>query len=310
MKSDWEAWCAQQAAAFAADRQRGAAQLGRRVLRRLAEAARRCPADTPAALRAELEALARHWAGLRPSMAAPAMLAETWCARLAELPALDPHAWRRAAARAAGELLDAARAASAAAARHAAAALPDGPLFTLSYSSTVLAALRLRAPGPLLIAESRPRCEGRRSAVAAARAGHAVELITDAQIGLFVPRVRAVVLGADGLSAEGAAVNKAGSRLAALAARAARVPVFVLAESFKRGARPAADWPLEEMDGAELAPPRHPRIRARNFYFEVVEPALIDRWIDERGVHRRPPPLAPFSAAAAAADGTGAGRGA
>jgi translation initiation factor 2B subunit (eIF-2B alpha/beta/delta family) len=149
-------------------------------------------------------------------------------------------------------LLEAVRAESAAlAARGAAlraqvaALLPSGSrMLTTSYSSTLLAAVSEAsaalseaggALGGVVVCEARPLCEGAAFAAALASAGvPSVTVITDAQAGLFVGAADLVLLGADALG-PGGVVNKAGSRLLALAAREAGVPVYVCCDSGKVG---------------------------------------------------------------------------
>jgi translation initiation factor 2B subunit (eIF-2B alpha/beta/delta family) len=65
-----------------------------------------------------------------------------------------------------------------------------------------------------------------------AAAGINVTLITDAQAGVFVEQADVVLLGADAVTPDGV-VNKVGSRLLALAAKAAGVPVVAVTECLK-----------------------------------------------------------------------------
>ncbi|KAF8071226.1 SAD2 [Scenedesmus sp. PABB004] len=84
----------------------------------------------------------------------------------------------------------------------------------------------------VVVCEARPLCEGVSMARRLAAAGLAVTLITDAQAGAFMDEVDLVLLGADGVT-PGGVVNKVGSRLLALAAKASGVPVVAVTDSLK-----------------------------------------------------------------------------
>jgi translation initiation factor 2B subunit (eIF-2B alpha/beta/delta family) len=148
---------------------------------------------------------------------------------------------------------------------------------------TVLLACRQQLER-VYVTEGRPRCEGRATAQALAAAGIPVTLLTDAEAGLFISECAAVVIGADSVLADGSVVNKTGSYLLALAARASRpqrVPFLALAEMLKIA--PAARPHLEEMDPAEVLPPDLPGVSARNIYFDRTPASLVSAIITERG---------------------------
>jgi translation initiation factor 2B subunit (eIF-2B alpha/beta/delta family) len=163
-----------------------------------------------------------------------------------------------------------------------------GTLLTHSLSGTVQTTL-LACKGQIkrvYVTEGRPRCEGRATALALAAAGIAVTLLTDAEAGLFIPECAAVVVGADSILADGAVVNKTGTYLLALAARAnrpRRVPFLALAETLKIS--PLKKPLLEEMAPAEVVSPSDvPGVSARNIYFDRTPAALVSALITERGL--------------------------
>ena len=123
-------------------------------------------------------------------------------------------------------------------ATRAAALLPapeQGPVLTLSSSSTVREALLAnddRGALEVTVLESRPMQEGRILAAALARAGVPVTLAVDAAASTLVRRSSMVLLGADSVGDAGV-VNKVGSLAVASAARAAGVPVLVLTDETK-----------------------------------------------------------------------------
>lgn len=187
-------------------------------------------------------------------------------------------------------------AARAAVARTAVELVTDrgGWIATLSASTAVrdafLAAHDAGRSVRALVAESRPRCEGRNLAATLARAGIDTWLVADAALPLLLSQASSVWLGADAVTEHGV-LNKIGSYAAALAAREHGVPVYALAErrKFLPAATPAlriAEMPAEEIWDA---PPEG--VRPRNVYFELVPLELV------RGVVVEDSVLAPGEAA-------------
>ncbi|TCO79551.1 translation initiation factor eIF-2B subunit delta [Plasticicumulans lactativorans] len=276
-------------AALAADRRHGATELARSSLELLAALATTLPAQDVDALRAALCAAAAQVRACRPSMAPLGNLTDAWQAELAGLPPTLAVA-RRAAADAATRLITATHAATAALAGHIATLLGrDRTVLTHSFSSTVLAGLaRLAGHGlQVRVTEARPLNEGWTLATRLAALGIPVSVYTDAQAALALAGADAVLLGADTRLADGGCVNKAGSLPIALAARAARaagVPVYVACEQVKRSPARAATVALERMEVAELGYPEVPGVTLCNTYFEVVPGALVSAWVSEDGV--------------------------
>lgn len=176
---------------------------------------------------------------------------------------------------------------------------PEAWVATLSMSGMVLGALReLRRRGlrpRALVAESRPKLEGRTMAAALAADGVPVWLVADAALPMLVQQAAAVWLGADAVTEVGV-LNKVGSYTAALAAREHGVPVHAIAT--RRKLLPAATPALAiaEMPPAELwdAPPEG--VRPRNVYFEMLPLGLL------RGVVVEGEVLGPTELAVAVAD--------
>jgi translation initiation factor 2B subunit (eIF-2B alpha/beta/delta family) len=168
----------------------------------------------------------------------------------------------------------------AAVARTAAALLSErgGWIATLSSSAIVREAFRAaqragREPRAL-VAEGRPRFEGRVLAAALAAAGIPVWLVADAALPLLLSHAAQLWLGADAVT-EAGVVNKIGSFAAALAAREHSVACYALAG--RRKFLPAATPALRilEMPPAELWDSPAPGVQPRNVYFELVPMALV-----------------------------------
>ncbi|MEM4971648.1 MAG: translation initiation factor eIF-2B [Sulfolobales archaeon] len=113
----------------------------------------------------------------------------------------------------------------------------DEVIFTISYSGTVLKVFQnLVARGArvrAIVAESRPFGEGVEMARALRGLGVGVTLIVDSAIRSFIKRASRVVIGAEAIAANGAIINKIGTALLAIAAKEARVRLFVVSGSYK-----------------------------------------------------------------------------
>ncbi len=278
------------------DRAHGASALAREaaaIVRACAGQGSAPEADAQAALRQTHE-VARDLAASRPSMVAVAntvgrIWAEAFDAADLRRRELSETTARIALERAQQVAEDTLAAWAKASEQIASYARPylHGTLLTHSLSGTVQTTL-LACKDEIervYVTEGRPRCEGRTTAQALAAAGVSVTLLTDAEAGLFIPECAVVVVGADSILADGAVVNKTGTFLLALAARAnrpRRVPFLALAETLKIAA--FKEPHLEEMDPAEVAAPAAlPGVSARNIYFDRTPVALVRAVLTERG---------------------------
>jgi translation initiation factor 2B subunit (eIF-2B alpha/beta/delta family) len=154
-------------------------------------------------------------------------------------------------------------------------------ILTHSYSSTVASALENCRDISVYITESRPGYEGRRLAERLAARGHDVTLIVDAAASYVIDQglVDAVVLGCDAILDDGSIANKIGSKMIALSAMDAGVPVNIVTDLWK-----AAIYgfglerhPEEEVYVGEA------KLRCLNPYFEILQPRLITGYITEKG---------------------------
>ncbi len=270
-----------------ADRTRGASELARRCLEILADSAKTAHCNDVDALRRRLAWHAEQLAAARQSMAPIQNLVQRWRERLDELQGLDLRQARSVAAMCAAALIHSSQNAVALTAKRAATLVGAGKtVMTHSLSSTVLTTCEtLRHQGlSMIVTESRPLNEGRRLAQLLSGWRVPTVFITDAQMALFVGQADVVLVGADSVLADGAVVNKAGTRLLALAARDQNIPVYVCFESFKRCELRTEEVSLEEMDVAELRFPAPPGVAVRNLYFDVTPPRLVSAWITEDGI--------------------------
>nr|BBJ02280.1 translation initiation factor IF-2 [Marinobacter nauticus] len=176
---------------------------------------------------------------------------------------------------------------------HARALVQHGnTILTHSASSVVLQCLtQLARDGvefSVICTQSSPGFEGHGLATALAHQGVPVTLITDAQVGLFMPRADLVFTGCDCWLADHHFINKSGTLLVALAARHAGTPFWVLADTFRDSPETVNSIQLEEMPADELQGPAETGITVRNIYFEPVPDNLVTGRVSEKGVFSFP----------------------
>jgi len=168
---------------------------------------------------------------------------------------------------------------------------PGGRLLTISSSESVFAILK-RLSGAdvqIIVAESRPLCEGVKLAEKLARMDFDVCLVTDAMLGIETTGACLALIGADTVTRDGAVINKAGTRLLALAAHADKVPVYCCTQTLK--IKPALEpgpephTPVQKLRPAEeiISPPAE-GVKVRNLYFDRTESYLISGFLTEKGL--------------------------
>ncbi len=158
---------------------------------------------------------------------------------------------------------------------------------TLSASGAVREALlRAHADGRrprALVAESRPRCEGRSLAAELAAAGIPTWLVVDAALPLLLSQTAVVWIGADAVTDRGV-INKIGSFGVALAARESSVPLYAIATRRKFLPASTAALRIDEMPPDEVWPEAPETVKPRNVYFELVPLELFRGIVVEDGV--------------------------
>ncbi|QOR93872.1 ribose 1,5-bisphosphate isomerase [Thermosphaera chiliense] len=138
--------------------------------------------------------------------------------------------------------------------------------------------------------ETRPFYQGRITAKQLLENGVPVVQIPDSAVRYVMHEVDHVVIGADTVASNGAVVNKIGTSQVALAAKEARVRVYVVAETYKFSPTTliGEPVPIEFRDPTEVVPDswlqKHPRIKVLNPSFDVTPPEYIDAIITEIGV--------------------------
>ncbi|MCX8185107.1 MAG: hypothetical protein RMI56_03485 [Sulfolobales archaeon] len=179
--------------------------------------------------------------------------------------------------------------------------IEDGDVvLTHSYSTTVLNSLTKASDRGLelsvYVTESRPGGEGRLTASYLGKRGIRTLLVVDSAVRYVMKDVDKVFVSAEAIAANGAVVNKVGTSAIALAAREARVRVYVVSGLYKFGSETIFGdlITIEEVERPEFVVPSE-RISevtpylGRNLYvktplYDVTPPEYIDAIVTERGL--------------------------
>ena len=158
---------------------------------------------------------------------------------------------------------------------------------TISSSSAVrivIDAVRATRPVEVWCSESRPALEGRALAASLASAGVLVTCVADAALAHAMPRVDAVLVGADAIAPD-RVLNKSGTRMLAAAAIQHGIPVYVAATRDKMVSAAVADTlTIREGDADEIWPAPPPGVTVRNPYFEWTPLDLVAALLTDAGV--------------------------
>lgn len=161
-------------------------------------------------------------------------------------------------------------------------------IITISYSSTVAGVLsELKRRGKMfevIVMESRPMFEGRRTATELARARVPTTLIADAALGEYSKIVDLAVVGADTIFYDGSIVNKIGTFPVAVCCKEARKPFYVLAHSSKLNFESPRLFVPQVEKPTELLKTSPRGLLVKNIYFELTPPKYLTAIITEAGV--------------------------
>jgi len=249
------------------DRERGARQLALATLEALRSVAPECGGE-------EFRECARELALARPMMATT-QNAVAW-------------AWSRYldtgdAAKAVDDVIEAIQTATDGMAAAARRVIPTDTLLTYSYSSSVIELLARLKPRRVIVSESRPSLEGIRMARELAAHGMSMTLITEAQMALFVQEAGAVVVGADTILPEGDLINRIGTRMLALGAKDADVPLYSISDTLKVAA-PSSPMPFAPEEGEPKEVCDAKWLEVRNVYYEMTPARLVSAYVTETGI--------------------------
>lgn len=249
------------------DREHGARQLALATLEALRSVAPECGGE-------EFRECARELALARPMMATT-QNAVAW-------------AWSRYldtgdASKAVDDVIEAIQTATDGMAAAARRVIPTDTLLTYSYSSSVIELLARLKPRRVIVSESRPSLEGIRMARDLAAHGMSMTLITEAQMALFVQEAGAVVVGADTILPGGDLINRIGTRMLALAAKDADVPLYSISDTLKVTA-PSSPMPFAPEEGEPKEVCEAKWLEVRNVYYEMTPARLLSAYVTETGI--------------------------
>lgn len=163
-------------------------------------------------------------------------------------------------------------------------------LLTHCHSSTVVSLLKeAKNKGinfKVYLTETRPVFQGRVTAKELLDAHLSVVMITDSEAAFLVSRhdrreINSVILGADAITFDGGAINKVGSYGIALAAKEAKIPVYLLATLLKFSPEKII---IEERHGKEIWAKKPENLEILNPAFDFLPPDLITGFITEFGL--------------------------
>ncbi|HSW55689.1 MAG TPA: hypothetical protein VLH59_11440 [Ignavibacteriaceae bacterium] len=152
-------------------------------------------------------------------------------------------------------------------------------IITLSRSGTVLAVLKLwhqkNKKLKVVVCESRPKFEGRLMTKELAVNGIKVELITDAMMGLYIPKIDAAIIGADIVLNTGNMVNKVGSKALALLCREHKKPLFIVTAKSKLSKKKV--FKSKKENPQEVWDKNVKNLSISNIYFEEIDKKYITK---------------------------------
>jgi translation initiation factor eIF-2B subunit delta len=271
------------------DQESGASQLARTALEELAGFCSQGEWTNSQPMIDDILGLARHLEKSRPSMAPVQNFMNSFIQHLSREPDHTVSEWKRIIPDLAQELMEQSTQAGEKSVDYLCSLLQAETLFmTHSVSSTIRRFILRKKPSieQLICTLSGPGNEGLDLARWSAAQKIPTLLITDAQMGLFVDRVQAVVVGADAILNNGTVINKSGTFLLALAAQQAGIPFYVCCERFKMIDLSPEEFVLEEKPVAELLPEPVPNMTVKNIYFDQTPGSLITALVTDLGIQK------------------------
>ncbi len=162
--------------------------------------------------------------------------------------------------------------------------IKEKAVITHSFSSTIIEVFKKSFAKKVIVSESRPLFEGRKTALQLFKLNIPTVLIADVALGFFASKAEAALVGCDTILADGSIINKVGTYILALAAKDNNIPFYVASETIKISPKSINEAKLEEGNRREIAEKLPKKIKAENLYFDVTKPSLITALITEEGV--------------------------
>ncbi len=165
-------------------------------------------------------------------------------------------------------------------------------VFTHCHSSTVVNILKeAKKQGKRFSVhntETRPRFQGRITALELSRAGIPVTHFVDSAARLALKKADIMLIGADAITAEGKVINKIGSELFAEVAGRYDIPVYSCTDSWKFDPETIFGFeePIESRGRKEVWDKAPKEITIDNHAFEIISSESVDGVITELGVFK------------------------
>ncbi|MEK6824174.1 MAG: hypothetical protein AABY06_04010 [Nanoarchaeota archaeon] len=161
---------------------------------------------------------------------------------------------------------------------------PQSIIFTHCHSTNVVNALvyakRNGKKFEVYNTETRPLFQGRRTAEELKKAGIKVTMFIDSALGIALKDADIVFLGADALLKNGI-INKIGSGVISKIAKQEKIPVYIIADSWKFTKKKIS---IEQRNLNEVWDKAPKNIKIKNPAFEFVEKKYISKIVTELGV--------------------------
>ncbi len=152
-------------------------------------------------------------------------------------------------------------------------------VLTLSNSNTLYYFFKLwKAQNKklkIIVCESRPMFEGRILTKNLLKEKIKVQLITEAEASIYIPKVDAVIIGADSVLEDRNVVNKTGSNALAIICKYYKKPFFVVAAKSKFIRKKSFTSP--PYNSNEIWKFNARNLTVENYYFELVGKKLITK---------------------------------
>jgi translation initiation factor 2B subunit (eIF-2B alpha/beta/delta family) len=274
------------------NRTHGAIKLARQALGVLRAAAENSQAATTEQLLGELREIGQELMSARPAMAPIRNIVNRFLGEIsARVVAGDAGLLRELTISIVDEKIDESLRALAQIVAYGLGLIADGDrIMVHSFSSTLVALLeeihRQRGGIEVGVTRSGPGHTGEAIARRLDDTGLPVIFIDDVAVGLYMPEVNRVLLGADTVSAAGV-VNGVGSYQVAVLAARHSVPVYVLADTLKfDAAKDHRSFDTEDRDSAELADPADlgQTVSIRNPHFDITPLGMVTGVVTEQGI--------------------------
>ena len=275
------------------DKTHGATELGRQAVDVLKTAAERSQTKSAEEFLEEQKEIGKKLTSTRPTMAPIFNIVSRLLNEIAaEGTRLDLNSIRQLTITRADELVSDSLQAVARIARYGSELITNGDkILTHSYSSTVVAVLKEAFSKyrsiEVIVTRSGSGRTGERIAQELAPHSIPVTFIDDTAVGLYLPLVSKVILGADRICADGKVVNGVGSYQLALASDKANIPLYFACDTLKFDPQAKSDEvDLEDKEPSEVVEPMSlpPGVRVKNPHFDITPLELITGIVTEAGL--------------------------